>query len=571
MSLESSLKEILVREALLSEGQFETALHAAREAQRPLEKELLERELATEPQLLRAMGQALGIPFRESLTGVEVPQEFLERVPLHFVRRHNVVAVGRRDGRLEVATAAALETDPLDDLAMLMGVEVEPVLAPTIQIVALIDRAYENKSRLGGILDNVMEQLSDEGPQINSVQPAGSEDLLDIGDKAPVIQLVRQILYEAFQVRASDVHIQPREEDVLVRFRIDGILYDRLTFPKALQDSMISRIKVMGNMDIAEKRAPQDGRATMTLRDREIDLRMSVVPACFGERAVLRLLDKGTRLFGLDDIGLLPEDMATLVRVIQCTHGVIFVTGPTGSGKTTTLYGMLNKINSSQKNCITIEDPIEYRLHGISQIQVTDQKGMTFASGLRSVLRQDPDIIMVGEVRDLETARIAIQAALTGHLVFSTLHTNDSAGSLTRLLDLGIEPYLVASAMIAVIAQRLVRVICPHCKEPHAPEAEPLRELGVTREELTGGVLYRGRGCKECFQTGYFGRTGIYELFVIDEEARVQIMERRNATEIKRSAIERGLKTLRMDGAKKAIAGLTTAAEVLRVTQMDAV
>jgi len=568
--LEAGLREILVGRGLLSEAQFDDALQSAQDAGKPLNRVLLEKELLTEVELLEGFGEVLEIPVRESLVGIIVPAEFVEKVPLHFARRYNVVEVGRHDGVVEVATSSPLDLHPLDDLAMILGSEVEPVLAPTIQILSLIDRAYEDKSRLGGIVDNVMEELSEDGTQVTVDHPVRSEDLLDIGDKAPVIRLVRQILYEAFQVRASDVHVQPREDDCLVRFRIDGILYDRFTFPKALQESVVSRIKVMGYMDIAEKRLPQDGRTSMTIRDREVDLRISCVPTGFGERIVLRLLDKGLRVLGLEDVGLLADDLEKVKTVIQYSHGVVFVTGPTGSGKTTTLYAILNRINSAEKNIITIEDPIEYRLRNISQIQVADQKGLTFASGLRSILRQDPDIIMVGEVRDLETARIAIQSALTGHLVFSTLHTNDSAGALTRLLDIGIEPYLASSAMIAVIAQRLVRLICPACKESYLPEEESLRELGVSREALTDGALFRGRGCSECLDTGYFDRTGIYETFVLDEETRAQIMERRNASEIKRAAIERGLRTLRMDGAQKVIAGRTSAEEVLRVTQMDA-
>jgi general secretion pathway protein E len=569
MMSEAALREFLVGRELLSAAEFEEALRVAQDTGRPLDRVLLERELLSEIELLTAFGEVLEIPVRQSLAGVTVPAEFTEKVPLHFARRYNVVQVGRHDGLAEVATSSPLDLHPLDDLAMILGMEVEAVLAPTNQVLSLIDRAYEDKSRMGGIVDHVLEELSETPGRISVEPTVQAEDLLDIGDKAPVIRLVRQTLYEAFQVRASDVHIQPREDDCLVRFRIDGILYDRFTFPKALQDSVVSRVKVMGYLDIAEKRLPQDGRTSMTIRDREIDLRISCVPTCFGERLVIRLLDKGSRVLGLEDIGLLPDDLEKIARIIQYSHGVIFITGPTGSGKTTTLYGILSRINSAEKNVITIEDPIEYRLRNISQIQVATEKGLSFASGLRSILRQDPDIIMVGEVRDLETARIAIQSALTGHLVFSTIHTNDSAGALTRLLDIGIEPYLVSSAMVGVVAQRLVRLICPACKEPYEPAQESLRELGVSHEQLPEGVLYRGRGCSDCMQTGYFGRTGIYELFVIDEEARTQVMDQWNASTIKRSALERGLRTLRMDGARKVVAGKTTAEEVLRVTQMD--
>ena len=571
MALETRLKESSVRQRLLTPEVLDDVFRSARSSGKRIDRELLDRELLGEEALLQLFAEALDFPYRADLAGATVPPDFIARVPMHFARRHNVVAVEQRPDAMVVATSSPLDPHPLDDLAMLLNMEVEPVLAPTAAIVALIDHAYKDPGRMDGLLENVIEHLGDDHRAQVIDQPLRAEDLLDVGDKAPVIQLVRQILYEAFRMRASDIHLQPREEDVLVRFRIDGIVYDHLTFPKALQDAVTSRIKVMGYMDIAEKRLPQDGRATMTIRDREIDLRLSSVPTCYGERLVLRLLDKGSRILALEDIGLLPDDLEKVKRIIQYTHGVIFVTGPTGSGKTTTLYAMLNRVNFMEKNVITIEDPIEYRLRGISQIQVTDQKGMTFASGLRSVLRQDPDIIMVGEVRDLDTARIAIQAALTGHLVLSTLHTNDSAGALTRLLDLGIEPYLVSSAMIGVIAQRLVRVICPDCREKIPAEAEAMRELGLTQADLPEGALYRGRGCAACMKTGYWGRSGIYEVLLLDELVRTQIMERRNAGDIKRSLVDRGLRTLRMCGADHAAHGRTTAAEVLRVTQMDAV
>jgi general secretion pathway protein E len=357
-----------------------------------------------------------------------------------------------------------------------------------------------------------------------------------------------------------------------VRYRIDGILYDMESPPKKVQEAIISRIKVMGKMDIAERRVPQDGRATIKIGDSEVDVRISTVPTSNGERIVMRLLDLSTNLYEMEELGLDDHNLELLNRYIHYTHGIIFVTGPTGSGKTTTLYASLQKINSSQKNVITIEDPIEYHLDGISQIQVSEKKGLTFASGLRALVRQDPDIMMVGEVRDEETARIATQSALTGHLVFSTLHTNDAAGAVARMLNFGVEPYLVASSVILVVAQRLVRLICPECREWYAPSGQEVRrlaELQLTPDQLDDGKLWRGRGCPNCFQTGYTGRSGIYEILPVDDAVKEQIMGRASSADIKRSGVERGLRTLRMDGALKLVHGETTIEEVLRVTQLD--
>jgi general secretion pathway protein E len=373
-------------------------------------------------------------------------------------------------------------------------------------------------------------------------------------------------------MRASDIHLQGFEDRLQIRYRVDGVLYDMEAVPKKVQDAVISRVKVMGKMDIAERRIPQDGRATIKIGDSEIDVRISSVPTNYGERIVMRLLDKTTNVYKLNEIGLSGKHLETVRRFSILAHGIIFVTGPTGSGKTTTLYAMLSEINSAEKNVITIEDPIEYHLSGISQIQVSNKKGLTFAAGLRSLLRQDPDIMMVGEVRDEETARIAIQAALTGHLVLSTLHTNDSAGAVTRMLDIGIEPYLVASSLIGVIAQRLVRIICKECKEEFVPDGEMLaavHELKLKVSDFPGGKLFRGRGCDACFNTGYAGRTAIYEILKVSDEIRQLVVDRASASVIKQAALRAGLVTLRGDGISKVKTGQTTVDEVLRVTQLD--
>jgi general secretion pathway protein E len=373
-------------------------------------------------------------------------------------------------------------------------------------------------------------------------------------------------------MRASDIHLQPFEDRLQVRYRIDGILYDMESIPKKVQDAVTSRIKVQGKLDIAERRLPQDGRSTLRLGDAEVDVRISVVPTNYGERIVMRLLDKSARLYALEEIGLYDENLRMIDRFIHYSHGIIFVSGPTGSGKTTTLYSCLTRINSIRMNVMTIEDPIEYHLPSISQIQVNEKKGLTFASGLRSLLRQDPDIMMVGEVRDVETARIAIQSAQTGHLVFSTIHTNDAPTVATRLLDIGIEPYLVASSVLVCIAQRLVRQICPDCREFYPPtdaDVQSLKELGLDPDRLKDGMLARGRGCGSCFGSGHQNRTGIYEILPIDDPMRELIVERASASKMKRSALNHGFRTLRMDGAEKVARGLTTMEEVLRVTQLD--
>jgi general secretion pathway protein E len=363
-------------------------------------------------------------------------------------------------------------------------------------------------------------------------------------------------------MRASDIHVHPYEAKIQIRYRVDGILYDVLSLNRNVLPLIISRIKVMAGMDIAERRMPQDGRSSVRLGQREVDLRVSTVPTSFGERCVLRILDKSSGVYGLDELGLWPDDLKKLDSLLNRAHGVIFVTGPTGS-----LYAYLNRINSAEKNVITIEDPIEYQLEGISQIQVASKKGMTFATSLRHVLRQDPDVIMIGEVRDVETARMAIQSSLTGHLVFSTLHTNDAAGAISRLLDLGVEPYLVSSSLIAIVAQRLVRRICPDCKKPMQPTAQQLSELGL--EGTRDAQFYIGEGCDRCFKTGYRGRTGIYEVMLINDTIQDLIYRRETAGVIKKVALEAGMQTLRMDGARKVLGGQTTVAEVLRVTQAD--
>jgi general secretion pathway protein E len=567
--VKDTVVRILRDEKLLDEARLEECLGIERETGQTLDRVLLQKGYLTESDILRVFSRALGMPMVENLAEEQVPAEFVNRVPVNFARNYGLVAIGRENGTVRVATASPLDTYPLDELSGLMGCGVDPVLAPRTEITNLINKAYKRKADM---VDEALDTLG-EGDLLGlTADIEVSEDILDVANKAPIIKLVNMVLFQALKMRASDVHLQPFEDRLQVRYRIDGILYDMEAIPKKVQDAVVSRIKVMGKMDIAERRLPQDGRATIKLGDGEVDIRISSVPTSQGERIVMRLLDLTARLPELEEIGLDDEDLKMVDRYIHYTHGIILVTGPTGSGKTTTLYAALQRINSSQKNVITIEDPIEYHLDHISQIQVNTKKGLTFAAGLRSLLRQDPDIMMVGEIRDEETARIATQAALTGHLVFSTLHTNDAAGAVARMLNFGIEPYLVASSVLVVIAQRLVRLICPECKVSFAPkesDVKELAEIGLAVKDLPGGNLHRGNGCPNCFQTGYTDRSAIYEILPVEDAVKQQVMDRASANTIKRTSIDRGCRTLRMDGASKVVAGETTVEEVLRVTQLD--
>ena len=522
----------------------------------------------TEDVVLKLFAQALGIEYLVEIKASDVPAEFIESVPATYAQHHYLIGVktNHDDAEVTVVLASPLDTSVVDNVSKMLGAPVKSALATKAAITAAIDVAYEQKST---VIEEVAEELDAQNLDRLVDEVASSDDLLDVVNRPPVIRLVNDILFRALQLRASDIHIHPYEAKIQIRYRIDGILYDTLTLNRNVLSLVISRIKVMAGMDIAERRMPQDGRCSVRVGQREIDLRVSTVPTSFGERSVLRILDKSTGLFTLNELGMSSDDLEKFDKNINRSHGVIFVTGPTGSGKSTTLYACLNRIDSTQKNVMTIEDPIEYQLEGISQMQVASKKGVTFVNALRHVLRQDPDVIMVGEVRDEETAAMSIQSSLTGHLVFSTLHTNDAAGAVSRLLDFNVEPYLVSSSLIAILAQRLIRRICPDCKEPYKPLPQELKELGVGAD-VADASFYIGAGCEKCFDTGYRGRVGIFELMIINEEIRDMIYHRQSAGVIKKKAVEYGMQTLRMDGAKKAFDGVSTIAEVLRVTQADA-
>ncbi|MFN3166634.1 MAG: type II secretion system ATPase GspE [Phycisphaeraceae bacterium] len=488
---------------------------------------------------------------------------FVKRVPIGFARAKRVLGLATDGGPMRVAMADPHDRQTRDVLRRWLGRPIAVSAASEQALTAAINQAYGQQT---GAAAEFVEKL-DRGTVIEQVKDLdGREDLLNVSDRAPVIKLVNLVLFEAVQQQASDIHIQPYEDRLVVRMRIDGVLFDTFDLPAGVQDEVVSRVKVMGRMNIAEKRLPQDGRSTVQVGDRVIDLRLSTVPASHGERVVIRLLDKSARLYTLDDLGMDRDTLRRFTQVIGVEHGLALVTGPTGSGKSTTLYAALNQINAKTRNIITLEDPIEYQLDGISQIQISDKKGMTFASGLRSVLRQDPDIVMIGEIRDRETAVMAIQAALTGHMVFSTLHTNDAASAVTRLLDLGIEPYLVSSSLVGVLAQRLVRRVCQACGQPYQPNAAELDALRVspTSEERAG--YRKGAGCEACRGTGYHGRVGCFELLTVDDPVRSLVHERATASSIDAAAKRAGMHALSDDGLAKVARGQTTLEEVMRVS-----
>ena len=556
-----TLARILLDRELVTEEKLAGARELQAERDMRLDAALLASGAVGEEALVSAVAEELGVPYVHRIGKDELDSALMLRVPREFALRNRLLPLRMEDGCAVIATSSPLDLAALGEVSSLLDTGIRLVAAPGEEITRVIHHSYP----LAASAEDVIEDLTD----MDVLEGAGEEqrDLLDMASQAPVIRLVNTILYRAVAAGASDVHIQPTEEDVKVRFRVDGMLHDVINPPLHVRDAVISRIKIMSHLNVAERRLPQDGRATVRVRGRAIDIRVSVIPTAFGERAVLRLLDKENLFLGLEELGMDTPAFGKVDGLIKRPHGIIFVTGPTGSGKTTTLYAALSSINSPEKNIITIEDPIEYQLGGISQIQVKPSIGLSFSNGLRSIVRQDPDVIMVGEVRDRETAEIATHAALTGHLVFSTLHTNDAAGAMTRLLEMGVEPYLVSSTVIAVLAQRLVRVIHEPCREPYEPGEGSPGGLGPGSGALAGRKLYRGRGCEECLNTGYRGRTGVDELLVVSDEIRELVLKRTASRDITAGAVRQGMVTLGQDGIAKVLEGVTTIEEVLRVTR----
>jgi general secretion pathway protein E len=557
------LGEILVETTSLSRETLEQGLSIQAEKGGRIGEILLGRQAITETELLKALSIQLQIPLSLTLPINDVDTVFAERVPIHFLKKYRMVPV-ITPGASIIAVNDPLLLQPVDDLRVLLNLDGAPVvLSPYSAILTVINFAYDMS---GASAEQVIEDMHGEETSRILSQIEETADLLEDTSDAPIIKLVNLMLSQAVKARASDIHIEPSQQRLKIRYRVDGILYDMLSPPKHIQAALTSRVKIMAKMNIAEKRLPQDGRIEIRIAERSVDIRVSTVPTAHGERVVMRLLDKTNVLLEVSDLGMPQTIRQDFEDLIHSPHGIFLVTGPTGSGKTTTLYAALSTINTTDINIITIEDPIEYQIEGIGQIQVNPKIDLTFSRGLRSIVRQDPDVILVGEIRDLETAEIAIQSALTGHLVFSTLHTNDSASAVTRLIDMGIEPFLVTSSVTAILAQRLVRVICSHCKEPYEPDEVSLKKIGITPDMAEGKQIFRGRGCPECLHTGYHGRTGLFELMVLDEGIKALILKTSDANAIKKKAIENLMITLRQDGAHKVLSGITTIEEVFRVT-----
>ncbi|MFA5393212.1 MAG: ATPase, T2SS/T4P/T4SS family [Candidatus Ratteibacteria bacterium] len=559
--------EILVSRGLLAQAVLEKALSVQKEKpQQRISEILMEMGAFGEEELFSGLSEQLGIPFKKNFQAF-FASDLVGLISFDSWQRWKAVPI-REEGKIFVVSADPLRLPRLEIEEGLKS-SVNLAFGLTPEIIELLERNYwrpSQKKARGDISSVTLEAPgvvaggSDSPTTGVVVNGSTRENLLDLANKAPVIRMVNQAIFQALQQGASDIHLQPQENEFRVRYRIDGVLHDMFKLPAAMQPAVISRIKILSGLNIAERRLPQDGRTTVHLEGRPIDIRVSILPTYWGEAAVLRLLDQASFLFSLPTLGFYTDELELMEKFISSDHGIILLTGPTGSGKTTTLYAALQKINLPGRNIITLEDPVEYQIPGLSQIQVNSIIGLSFAAALRSVLRHDPDVLMVGEIRDRETADMAIQASLTGHLVFSTLHTNDAASAVTRLMEVGIEPYLISSSVLAVIAQRLVRLICNYCKEP-----VPASEIPVASFP-PGTTIFRGRGCEHCFQTGYRGRTGIFEFFILDDVIRRQILEKKPSQELKEHMNKKGMRTLRASGEKKILEGLTTLEEVLRVT-----
>jgi len=558
------LTKLLTATGLFTPEQIEELVVQQRDNDSVLTALVVAQGYAREDVFLTELAKAMKVPYVR-VGNETIPGEILEKVPTKAVFQYNVIPLGVEDGVLRVATSEPFRPGLADALRLASGLRVRFALAPAAEIEKAAKKFY-------GVGADTLDRLRADN-QLDLDDGTGSliGDLSNLDQEASVVKFVNQIIWEAHHDRGTDIHIEPMETDLRIRYRIDGVLHPTPLPPqmKRFQSAIISRIKVMAGMDIAEKRLPQDGRISLRIKGEEIDVRVSTMPTVYGESVSLRLLMRSSGMFGMDKLGLLKDDEAILHRLIRKPHGILLVTGPTGSGKSTSLYAWLHTINSVDKRILTVEDPIEYEMAGINQIQMRPEIGLTFAVGLRHILRQDPDVIMVGEIRDQETADIAIRAALTGHLVFSTLHTNDAAGGITRLVDTGIEPFLVASSVEALVAQRLVRRLCPHCKRPWPVDMAFLESIGFPVDDLPTGAICEPVGCEECRGTGYAGRTGIYEILLISDTIRQMIVDRKSAAEIKENALQNGMHTLRMDGFRKALDGVTTLEEVIRVASED--
>ncbi|HXH59836.1 MAG TPA: GspE/PulE family protein [Fimbriimonadaceae bacterium] len=568
--------DVFVQEGLITPEQLQLATEKQRElgGDDPIARVMVQMGLITERDRVRCMGKVWGVQYID-LTKAMPTESALALLSPQFAKRFKSLPIAIQENKLIVAMANPLDVFVIDELRMNTGYEIEPMIAVEEDIVSTLSEKYKLDTSIGDALEGVMKDFDGnvdvQASTIDDDEELSEAELRELGEDAPVVRLANLIVNQAIADKASDIHIEPRKDCVMVRLRIDGIMLEAMKLPRKVSAPLTSRFKIVANMDIAEKRTPQDNRISATINGKEYDFRVSTLPVVYGEKIVMRVLDKGGINVGLSKLGFLNHNLKMLEEMAQRSYGIVLVTGPTGSGKSTTLYSLINSSNDGLKNIVTIEDPVEYELGTINQCNVNVKAGMTFSAGLRAMLRQDPDVIMIGEMRDRETATIAMEAALTGHLVFSTLHTNDASSAPSRLMDMEVEPFLIASSLIGVLAQRLVRQICPHCKESYAASRETLLRYGFPVPEEVGSetkgelTLFRGAGCEQCKGTGYRGRTGVHELLVLSDEIRDQVLHRAPSHEIRNLAIANGMKTLQVDAVQKILMGVTSVDEVLRV------
>ncbi|MEW6556843.1 MAG: type IV-A pilus assembly ATPase PilB [Elusimicrobiota bacterium] len=554
--------DLLLEKGLISQDELTEALTYQKKTGKQFGETLLQLGYIKEDDLLKALSEQMNVPYAQ-LDSYLIDPHVVTELPEKLARELKALPIFKIENRLTVAMVDPLDIAVIDKLQKDTGCEIEPIVCLEDGLLKMIDKYY---SGVPSEMKQLSEKIVTEDLKIVETQTEEKDESIKMAEEAPIVKLVNMIILQAIKERATDIHIEPEKGYMRVRYRVDGEMYEVMTTPAKLQPAVVSRIKIMSNLDIAERRVPQDGRFTIELESKQVDFRVSILPLISGEKVVMRLLDKSTALFRLDQLGFSKENKANMEELIQRPHGIILVTGPTGSGKTTTLYSALNIINTLDKNIMTVEDPVEYEFEIINQVQVNPKTGMTFARALRAFLRQDPDVILVGEIRDLETAEIAIQAALTGHLVFSTLHTNSAPESIIRLVDMGVEPFLISSAVIGILAQRLVRRICPSCKQPYTPSEGLLKQLSCELNDVPN-QFFIGNGCRNCNNRGYKGRSGIHELLIPNDEIKDMVMKRASGFELQKKAQQAGMKTLYQDGLEKVSNGITTIDEVLAVTR----
>lgn len=556
-----AINALLTKSTSLTSAQIAEILEQTDRSGEKLSGRYMKVNPTTPDEAIQLLCKHLQIDYMKDIPYNDISVELVRNIPINYAKQNDVLPFKNEADHVKVLCSNPFNYKILDDMRSLFSKRITPIFVASPKLQDAINRVYEKSTAVYEGIEGLEEGDYDFDEPIDLLEAAD--------DDAPVIKLVNSLIFRAAKEKASDIHVEPYERDIVVRFRIDGVLYDIFKPPKKLQNSITSRIKVMANLNIAEKRLPQDGRIPIKMAGKDIDIRVSTVPTAFGERIVMRLQDRSNVILELPQLGFHDENLRNILELVHRQHGIFLVTGPTGSGKSTTLYACIMAINNTERNIITVEDPVENRIHGIGQIQVNSKINLTFANGLRAILRQDPDVIMIGEIRDLETAEIAINSSLTGHLVLSTIHTNDAAGALPRLIDMGCEPFLVASSLIGILAQRLIRVLCPHCKEKYPPTDAELASIEITRADAAQGTIYRAVGCEQCNQKGYIGRTVVTELLQLNEPIRQLILQNKDSMTVKKLAQAQGMKTLREDGARKVLMGITTIEELISTTQED--